>query len=128
MRVITMRPKQDGIMLIEALIAVLIFSIGILALVGIQAVMISNTSDSRYRAEANFIAQKRIAELWADPANIVNFVDSGTDVSDVLPGGARTTVQISPGEFMVTVSWQPPGDVDDPVVHQHVAVARIAGG
>ncbi len=115
-------------MLIEALIAVLIFSIGILALVGIQAVMISNTSDSRYRAEANFIAQKRIAELWADPANIVNFVDSGTDVSDVLPGGARTTVQISPGEFMVTVSWQPPGDVDDPVVHQHVAVARIAGG
>lgn len=121
---------QRGIVLLETLIAILIFSIGILALVGVQAIMISNAADARYRSEANFIAQKRIAEIWADPSNLASFDEPapGLDISATLPKGRRTTVQTSPGEFMVTVSWQPPGDPDDPVVHQHVAIARVAGG
>lgn len=128
--VISNGSHQEGVVLLEILIAILIFSIGILALVGVQAVMISNTSDAKYRSEANFIAQRRIAEIWADPTNLAAFDEPapGLDISAVLPKGRRTTVQISPGEFMVRVSWQPPGDPSDPVVHQHVSVARVAGG
>jgi len=128
---------QSGVILLEALIAILIFSIGILALVGLQAVMTSNTSDAKYRSVASFIAQQRIAEIWADPANLGAMAEGdptnpgtnpGKDISNLLPNGVRYTVQNSPGEFLVLVTWQPPGDTDAPVVHQHMAVARIAGG
>ena len=120
-----MRSEQSGVILLETLIAILIFSIGILALVGMQAVMISNSSDAKYRSEASFIAQKRIGELWANPTG--DLAEPGTDISSILPGGTRTTEQVAVGEFIVTVTWQPPGNTDDVVVHRHVAVARILG-
>ena len=41
---------QAGVMLIEALIGILIFSIGILALIGMQGAAIRNTTDARYRS------------------------------------------------------------------------------
>ena len=120
--------NQAGVILLETLISILIFSIGLLALVGVQAVMVSNTSDAKYRSEAAFIAQKRIAELWANPDKLDLMGETDTDISSVLPQGKRSTVQVAVGEFIVTVTWQPPGDSADPVVHQHVAIARIVGG
>ena len=129
------RSSQAGVVLLESLIAVLIFSIGILALVGLQAVMVSNTSDAKYRSEANLIVQKRIAAIWTDPFGTQSEGDPsdpgnnpGTDISNLLPQGMRFTVQTSPGEFLVLVTWQPPGDPDNVVVHQHMAVARVVGG
>lgn len=128
---------QRGVILLETLIAVLIFSIGILALVGLQAVMIGNTSDAKYRSEASLIAQKRIAEIWGtdpllfgllgegDPTDPAG--NPGKDISNLLPNGIRYTVQVSPGEFVVLVTWQPPGDPTNPVTHQHMAITRVAG-
>lgn len=121
-------PSQAGVILLEALIAILIFSLGILALIGLQAAMIGGASDARYRSEANFIAQQRFGALWADPANVVDYIENSTDISDRLPNGTRSTAQLSPGEFQVTITWQPPGDPGDIVIHQHVSVARIVGG
>ena len=43
---------QAGVMLIEALIGILIFSIGILALLGMQGAAMRNTTDAKYRSEA----------------------------------------------------------------------------
>jgi type IV pilus assembly protein PilV len=124
--------SQSGVVLLESLIAILIFSIGILALVGIQAVMTSNTSDAKYRSEANYLAQKRIAEIWADPTN-PDMTEGdpedpdkpGKDISNILPSGKRFTVQTSAGEYSVVVTWQPPG-ADE--IHRHVAIARVVGG
>lgn len=130
------RYNQSGVILLESLIAILIFSIGILALVGLQAVMIGNTSEAKYRSEASLIVQKRIAEIWANPANAGAMTEGdptdplnnpGFDISNLLPSGIRYTMQVSPGEFLVLVTWQPPGDPANPVVHQHMAVARISG-
>lgn len=122
------RFDQSGVMLIEALVAVLIFSIGILALIGLQATMIASSSEAKYRSEASFIAQNRIGEIWADPANAVNYVEEDSDISTMLPGATRTTAQISPGEYMVTVTWQPPSDLDGVVIRKYSTVARILGG
>ncbi|MDP1653310.1 MAG: prepilin-type cleavage/methylation domain-containing protein [Rhodocyclaceae bacterium] len=125
---------QSGVILLETLIAILIFSIGILALVGVQAVMVSNTSDARYRSEASFIVQRRIAAIWTDSAVVMEGDPSdpvnqpGTPIPDLLPGGIRYTMQTAPGEFLVLVTWQPPGDPGNIVVHQHMAIARVAGG
>ena len=62
----TQRNPQRGVMLIEALIAILIFSIGILAVVGMQGAAIKNVTDSRSRSEAAFLASELLAQMWVD--------------------------------------------------------------
>lgn len=44
--------RQAGVMLIEALVGILIFMIGILALIAMQAAAIRSAGDARYRTEA----------------------------------------------------------------------------
>jgi type IV pilus assembly protein PilV len=119
---------QQGVVLLEALIAVLIFSMGVLALVGLQAAMVKNTSDSKYRAEASFIAQQRIGVIWSNPptpTNPVNYLETGTDISDLLPSGTRTVSQPAPDQFLVTVTWQLPGETQQ---HNFTTIATVAGG
>ncbi len=107
--------NQHGVVLIEALIAILIFSMGIMALLGLQAAMIKNTSDNKYRADASFIAQQRIGSMWADPSNLANYVCATTaagtcgDISAVLPSGTQTIAVAAGGLVTITVSWQAPG-------------------
>jgi type IV pilus assembly protein PilV len=60
------RGREEGVMLIEALIAILIFSIGILAVVGMQSVAIKNATESKNRSEAAFLAQALLAQMWID--------------------------------------------------------------
>lgn len=60
------RDRERGVMLIEALIAILIFSIGILAVVGMQGAAIKNVTQSKNRSEAAFLAQELLAQMWID--------------------------------------------------------------
>lgn len=120
---------QQGIVLLESLIAILIFSVGILALVGVQAVMIKNTNDSKYRADASFIAQQKIGLMWADPdpssVDYVNPVETDTDISDLLPAGTRTVTSPAVGQFVITITWQQPGSNEE---HNFTTTASITGG
>jgi type IV pilus assembly protein PilV len=65
--------SQGGVMLIEALVGILIFSIGILALIGMQGAAIKNTTDARYRSEATFLASQIIGNMWVDIANLSKY-------------------------------------------------------
>lgn len=58
------RNHQTGVMLLEALIAILIFSVGILAIVGLQANSIKLAGDAKYRSEANILANQLIGNMW----------------------------------------------------------------
>jgi type IV pilus assembly protein PilV len=125
---ITTFKSQQGIVLLEAMIAILLFSMGVLALVGLQAAMIKNTADSKYRADASYIAQQKIGQIWADPDNAPGYVVDNTDISDLLPNGLLTVTQPDPinvpSQFTVTVTWREPGQS----AHQFSATAIIAGG
>jgi len=118
--------SQQGVVLLEVLIAILIFSIGVLAIVGLQANMIQNTAEAKYRSEASYIAQVRIGQMWADPANLATYLETNTDISALLPAGTRTVTQPSPGQFTVTVTWQAPGA--NSTAHNFTTTARITGG
>jgi type IV pilus assembly protein PilV len=131
------KSAQQGIVLLEALIAVLLFSMGVLALVGLQAAMMKNTEDSKLRSEASFIAQQWLGLMWADPdsANLFNYAipdntDTRFNIANLLPNGTRT-VAVSgvigtntPIVVTVTINWQQPGKS----VHQYTTIANIAGG
>jgi type IV pilus assembly protein PilV len=56
--------RQTGSMLIEVLIAILIFSVGILGIVGLQASAVNASSDAKYRSEAALLANELIGKMW----------------------------------------------------------------
>ncbi len=123
--------SQHGVVLLEALIAILIFSLGVLGIVGLQAAMIKSTSESKYRADASFIAQQRIGQMWVEgvnlgvtPAILPADLDAVVDISTLLPNGTRRVTQPVPGRLLVVVTWQQPGEA----VHNFTTTASIAGG
>jgi len=116
---------QQGVVLLEALIAILIFSMGLLALAGLQTAMVKNTSDAKYRVDAAFIAQQQLGKMWADPSNIATYAVGVEDISTLLPNGKRTvTLPAAGGEVKVEVKWQLPGQDE----HNYTTYARITGG
>lgn len=121
--------SQSGVMLIEALIGILIFSIGILAVIGMQAQAIRNTTDARYRSEASFLATQIVGQMWVDIANLSKYDKdySGTyanrdnwvtNVAATLPGvdiGGNVrvpTIEVdtATNEVTVTIEWLQPGE------------------
>lgn len=60
-----MRSKQSGVMLLEALIAILIFSLGILGVVGMQASAVKANRDAKYRADAGLLANELVGQMMS---------------------------------------------------------------
>ncbi len=128
--------SQRGVMLIEALIGLLIFMLGILALIGMQAVAMQYTIDAKYRSEASFLTNQIIGTMWVDRANLASYdTTSGagttqrtawtSSVQETLPGatGANVpTIAVSGQQATVTVLWQRPGES---AASRHSAVAQI---
>lgn len=52
-------------MLIEALLAILIFSIGVLGIIGLQGTAVKVSTDAKYRSEAALLANDLIGRMWA---------------------------------------------------------------
>ena len=73
----SLRARERGVMLIEALVAILIFSIGILAVVGMQGVAIKDVTAARYRSEAAYLAQQLLSQMWTDNTNISQYAYAG---------------------------------------------------
>jgi type IV pilus assembly protein PilV len=134
-------PKQGGFSLLEALISILIFSFGILGLVGLQATAMRTTTDARYRSEASYLVDSYISQMWSVPtANVAaqfgpssaNFTAWKTQIAGVLPNttGANAPVVTitAPGlsansvSVVVTTSWQLPGEA---TAHRFTQTAEI---
>jgi type IV pilus assembly protein PilV len=129
---------QRGATLLEALIGILIFSVGILALVGMQALAIRHMSDARYRSDASFLANEIIGRMWVNKGNLASYAFSGagsppaaldnwvTAIQNALPGvsaGANLPiVDVAGSRVTVTVRWQLAGSSEG---HQHITVAYI---
>ena len=124
--------QQQGAVLLEALIAILIFSFGILAISGLQAAMLKNTTDSNYRAEASYIVQQQVGFMWADPATYVCPAASGAaaaacyqggniNLSARLPNGNLAVTRTVGNTFQFVLTWQTPGES----AHNYTANASI---
>ncbi|MFO1275735.1 MAG: prepilin-type N-terminal cleavage/methylation domain-containing protein [Sphaerotilus natans] len=127
------RPVR-GFALIEALIALLIFSLAVLGLVGLQASMTRASTGAKYRADAAYLATDLIGMMWSDRTQLklFNSCDAhapcqawSTRVGSTLPAG-RATVSVvdkvtdtsvqsayAVSEVTVTVFWRTPGENAD---------------
>lgn len=80
-----MQKHEKGVMMLEALIAILIFSLGVLGIVGIQASAIAASRDAKYRTDAGLLANGLIGQMWSgdrDCATLkTNFRGDGDDAT-----------------------------------------------
>jgi type IV pilus assembly protein PilV len=112
--------SEGGVVLLEVLVAVLIFSIGILAVIGLQASAIASVTDAKYRLDASAVAAQEIGKMWVDQGNLASYAK--TTAVAALPQGSMTIAIKNGTEVTVTVTWQPP---DSAVQHTYISVARI---
>ncbi|MFA5371490.1 MAG: prepilin-type cleavage/methylation domain-containing protein [Sideroxydans sp.] len=116
-------PSQQGVVIIETMIAILIFSIGVLGIVGMQANMIKNTSESKFRNDASYIAQQQIGILWTSPDSLpADGSTANTNIADQLPNGSLTITRTG-DQYTLVITWQQPGEA----VHNYTTVATISG-
>lgn len=131
--------RQHGVMLLEALIGILIFSVGILAMLGMQATAMRATIDAKYRSEAGFLANEIIGRMWVDRANLAGYVTASAScpgdppcdwvarVQSLLPQATGTeapSIEVSGQQVTVTVRWKRPGETTP---SNHTAVTEING-
>ncbi|MBI1887896.1 MAG: hypothetical protein HYS19_05925 [Nitrosomonadales bacterium] len=132
--------KQHGSVVLEALISILLFSIGILAIIGLQAASIKNVAAAKYRIDASLLANQIIGQMWiSDKSNaalVANFNSpAGADyaawantVAQALPGvsgvpaNAPTIAIDVNNNATVTVFWQAP---DEAAAHNYTSIAVV---
>lgn len=127
--------RQRGVALIEALVSALLFMVGVLSLVGLQAGMLRASSDSRYRGEASYLADKLAGQIWvdqgADQAGVANYAIPAesdptsactcdldyaacqawsAEVKHALPNGSCAVDTSLAPAVTITVSWKLPGE------------------
>jgi type IV pilus assembly protein PilV len=142
------RKNARGFALVEVLIAVLLFAIGILGLVGLQASMTQTQTESKVRADAANLVDELATVMWGEignkntMANLAAFSTGGcsgntacnawlTKLGKALPGGTLTDLTLDPstntwdathGLVTVTLSWSLPNGS----AHKYVSTFNVA--
>src|SRR5262245_66346784 len=109
-----MRPtKQRGALLLEGLIGILLFSIGILAVVALQGTATKAVTQAKFRSDASFLADQLIGQVWANRTSAAGYAYCGggaapavltkwiTDVNARLPNSVtyKPCVQVTPTNY-----------------------------
>jgi type IV pilus assembly protein PilV len=144
----TRRSPAAGFAMIEVLIALLLFAIGILGLVGLQASMTQAQTESKVRADAANLVDELATVMWGELgnkdtiANLAAFNTAGcsgnaacnawlTKLGKTLPGGTvaslvfnnvADTWDVNHGLVTVTLSWSLPNGSP----HQYVSTFNVA--
>lgn len=134
--------RQKGITLLESLLGILLFSVGILAVVGMQSMAVRSVAESKYRMDASFLANQIIGEMWVNRTNLASYsYTSGgtppavaaawvTRVGNSLPGTAANppSISIAGNTVTITVQWQHPEEANltpAPAAHKYTVIASI---
>ena len=127
---------QGGLALLEALIAVLLFSLGLLGMVGFQAASIKAQDEAKKRADAAFVANQIVGDMWSVPKEQLSTCAGtfakgtsgcgnapwGDRIDQTLPGG-QAAVVINGTQVTVTLTWKTPGVTEE---HRYVHMANVS--
>jgi type IV pilus assembly protein PilV len=124
---------QRGVVLVEVLVAILLFMLGVVGLVGLQGSMTRAQTEAKIRADATFLATEALGRLWSDVNNVSLYNGDGCaslprckewqdKVGRELPGGTGAiTVDATTGDVAVTVGWSLPSGES----HQYIANTTV---
>ena len=110
---------QRGMALLECLMALLIFSVGLLGLLGLEARVMNISVDSENRNRAALLASELASQMWlnntvtpAVPAYTSLLANAGNQTLGGLPGGVATVVPVAgtTNAADITITWQEVSD------------------
>lgn len=133
---------QSGVLMLEVLLAMLIFAFGLLAVLSLQGASIREIGESRYRMDAAILADQLVGQMWADDrtnATLAANYDSANNpaapgyapwalqVSQLLPnavGPNAPTVTVDAANLVtINIFWQAP---EDQVRHSFGMISQVA--
>jgi type IV pilus assembly protein PilV len=134
------RQYQRGSSLLEGLLAIILFSIGLLSLVMLLSATLIESSNARYRIEASLLINDLVSHMRIGDHSLAGlksrFGDTSSkdyqrwfaSVTQRLPGVSNTTnkPQVTIDDFRnvtVNIQWQVPGDK---TAHQMTVQTLIA--
>ena len=146
--------SQAGFLILEVLVAILIFAIGVLSIVGLQVASVKQSSEAKFRADASMLANELIGRMWVSERDVVTlqnrFAGDNPDapaaeyqrwldrVAAVLPGieanPPRVTVEavpagvpgVDPSSLVtIVVQWKAPNEPPADPVHNFTVVTQI---
>lgn len=134
----TCRPThQTGFVLMDVLVSILLFSVGVLALMALQTAMTRNQTEAKIRADASYLANELIGMMWGQHVDLSKFSETEcasvelckewqAKVAASLPNGSGKVEASAAGanvaDVTVTISWKSPSG--DP--HKFVTLTTIA--
>jgi type IV pilus assembly protein PilV len=137
---------QRGSVLLEAMVAILIFSVGVLAIIGLQVASVRASGDAKYRAVASVLADELIGRMWAtDTTDLAalraafdstvststaytDWVDNRVKTELPVPTGVdspRVLVNSADGRVDIEIYWLPPGVPSGELQKKHVISTYI---
>jgi type IV pilus assembly protein PilV len=105
---------QRGVALLESLMALLIFSVGLLGLLGLEARVMSTSTNSENRSRAAMLAGEVASQMWLSNTvapsttaynNLIS--NAGNQTLGGLPGGVINVVAVpsTTNAADITVTW-----------------------
>jgi type IV pilus assembly protein PilV len=132
-------PDAKGGTLLEGLLAIVLFSVGLLAILRLLTVSTIDNGNAQYRSEASLLASDLISQIWTGDRSLQGITDrfgntSTDDYRDWLASVQRRLPGVSAASHVpvitigsdrtvtVSLSWKAPGDKD---AHQLIFQALI---
>jgi len=139
------RRAQRGVSLIEALVAILIFSIGVLALIALQATSIRQSADAKYRSEASLLASEILGQMWVTDRTVATLQTNfqagggaynawlgrvqatlpGLAASAPVPASAPAVAVNASGIVRVDLFWRAPNEEATVPQHRHTVISHV---
>ena len=119
--------SQRGVALIESLVSILIFSFGVIGLIGLEANAINFSMDAEDRNRAAVIANEVASDMWLNDSVTLTAAQNTTwqaNVSNTATGGLPNgTLTITPtagttNSADILITWKPPTDAATVPVRQ----------
>lgn len=138
MAIVRVSRRTAGSALIESLISLLVFSIGLLSLLALLTATLKESDNARYRSEASLLASDLVSRMWSGERTLTalqqrfdlqanEYQQWLQRVQSVLPGisTTRNAPQLlidDQRQITLTLYWQAPSDTER---HQLVTVTRL---
>jgi type IV pilus assembly protein PilV len=112
------RQRRDarGVALLEVLIALLIFMVGILGIVGLQAKAIQFSVQAEDRSRAALLANDLVTAMWEQKSATPSDETLGawkSRIAAALPEGSGEVKAADDGVVSIKIEWRPPGAIRD---------------
>jgi type IV pilus assembly protein PilV len=105
--------KQSGLSLLEVLVGILVFSVGILGVVGLQARAIQLSVDAEDRTRAALLANEIVSTMWSQKTTSLPTATTAAWLARVqnvsvsgLPGATGTVTSDVNGLVTVSITWK----------------------